>query len=88
MESLFTKLNNKFKSLYNETMKSLQIFKFCRQMNKNAEAWMGRLRLVAVECHYKEINRQLKDQFIHKLNDTNMLAETIRELFKPLKVKL
>ena len=41
---------------------------------------MGRLRLPAVECNYKEIDRQLNEQFIHGLNDNDMLAEIIREL--------
>ena len=43
---------------------------------------MGRLRLAAVECNYKEVDRQVKEQFIHVLNDTDMLAEIIRELTK------
>ena len=43
---------------------------------------MGRLRAAAVECNYKEIDRQLKEQFIHGLNDEKMLAEIIRELTK------
>ena len=43
---------------------------------------MGRLRLAAVECNYKEIDRQFKEPFIHGLNDNDMLAEIIRELTK------
>ena len=35
-----------------------------------------------VECKYKEVDRQLKEQFIHGLNDDEMLAEVIRELTK------
>ena len=35
-----------------------------------------------VECKYKEVDRQLKEQFIHGLNDDEMLAEIIRELTK------
>ena len=35
----------------------------------------GTLRLAAVECNYKEIDRQLKEQFMHGLNDNDMLAE-------------
>ena len=41
---------------------------------------MGRVRLVAVQCNYEEIDRQLKEQFIHGLNDNDMLAEIIGEL--------
>ena len=35
---------------------------------------------MAAECNYKEIDCQLKEQFIHGLNDKNMLDEVIREL--------
>ena len=38
--------------------------------------------MAAVECNYKEIDRQLKEQFIHGLNDNDMLTEIIRELTK------
>ena len=44
--------------------------------------WMGRLRKAAMECNYKELDRQLKDQFIHGLNDSELLTEIIRELTK------
>ena len=43
---------------------------------------MGRIRVVAMECNYKELDRQLKDQFIHGFSDSDMLAEVIRELAK------
>ena len=43
---------------------------------------MGRLRLAAVECNYKEIDRQLKEQFIHGLNYNDMLVGIIRKLTK------
>ena len=43
---------------------------------------MGRFRLEAIECNYKETDRQLKEQFIHGLNDNDMLVEIIRELTK------
>ena len=41
---------------------------------------MGRLRVVAAECNYKELDCQLKEQFIHGLNDKMVLDEVIREL--------
>ena len=41
---------------------------------------MGRLRIVVAKCNYKEIDRQLKEQFIHRLNDKAMLDEVVREL--------
>ena len=43
---------------------------------------MGRLKMAAIECNYKEVDRQLKEQFIHGLNDNDMLVEIIRELIK------
>ena len=48
-------------------------------MNKNAE-WMGRLRLTDVECNYQEIDRQLREQFIHGLNDIDMLVEILMKI--------
>ena len=41
---------------------------------------MGRLRIAAIECNYKEINGQLKEQFIHGLNDKGMMVEIRQEL--------
>ena len=41
---------------------------------------MGRLHVAAVGCNYKEVDHQLKEQFIHGLNDKDMLDEGIREL--------
>ena len=35
-----------------------------------------------LECNYTEIDRQLKEQSIHGLNDSGMLAEIFRELTK------
>ena len=36
--------------------------------------------MVAVDCGYKEVDRQLKEEFIHGLDDKIMLDEIIREL--------
>ena len=41
---------------------------------------MGRLHIAAIECIYQEIDRQLKEQFIHRLNDKHMLEGIIKEL--------
>ena len=71
VEGLLEMLNNKFKPQFNETMKSLQFCKLSRQRAENAEEWMGRLRLAAIDCSYKEIGNQLKEQFIHGLDDTD-----------------
>ena len=35
-----------------------------------------------MECNYKEVDRQLKEQFIQRLNDSEMATEMIRELTK------
>ena len=43
---------------------------------------MVRLRTAVAECKYKEVDRQLKEQFIHGLKDSEMLTEVIRELTK------
>ena len=48
--------------------------------NEDVEEWMGRLHVVAVECNCREVDRQLKEQFIHGLNDRCMLGEIIKEL--------
>ena len=41
---------------------------------------MGRLCIAAAECSYREVDQQLKEQFIHGLNDKTMLDAVIREL--------
>ena len=41
---------------------------------------MGRLHVAVAECNYKELDRQLKQQFIHGLNDKVMLDKIIRQL--------
>ena len=55
-------------------------------MGKNAEEWIGRLWPSAIECTYKELDGQLKVQFLHGLNDSDMLGEIIRDLKKYMKV--
>ena len=82
LEGLFKVLTNTFRPQFNEMMKSLQFYKIVRHNGENAEEWMGRLWLSTIECSYKEIDRQLKEQFIHGLNDTEMLGELIKELTK------
>ena len=55
---------------------------YSRFKGESAEEWMGRLRIAVAECNYKEIDRQLKEQFIHGLNDKAMLDEVVRELME------
>ena len=40
---------------------------------------MGRIRKAAMKYNYKEVYRQLIDQFIHRLSGSEMLTEEIRE---------
>ena len=60
--------------------KSMQFRQLCGHDGENAEEWMGMLRVMVAECNYKELDCQLKEQFIHGLNDKTMLDEVIREL--------
>ena len=73
-------LTDKFKPQYNETIQSLQFTKLCRYEDENVEEWMGRLWVASVECNYQEVDRQLKEQFIHGLNDKSILEEIIKEM--------
>ena len=66
--------------IYNETIKSLQFRKLHQYDEENVEEWMGKLCIAAVECNYQEVYRQLKEQFIHDLNDRYMLEKIIKEL--------
>ena len=80
LEGLFKILTNKFKLQYNETIKLLQFRKLCTYEDENIEEWIGRLWVAAVECNYQEVDRQLKKQFIHGLNDKCLLEEIIKIL--------
>ena len=81
-KGIFETLNKKFKPQFNETIKLLQFHKLVHLSNESVEEWMGRLRTATVECKYKEVDRQLKEQFIHGWNDDEILVEIIRELAK------
>ena len=41
---------------------------------------MGQLHIASVECNNQEIDRQLKEQFIHGLNDKHILEEIIKKI--------
>ena len=60
LEGLFKILTNKFKPQINEMIKLLQFHKLSRQKGENAEEWMGRLWISAIDCNYKELDRQLR----------------------------
>ena len=38
------------------------------------------MHVTAVECNYREVDRQIKEQFIHGLINKGMLEEIIKEL--------
>ena len=78
-EELSQTLSKKFTL---RTIKSLQFHKLARKWDKNAEEWLGRLRMAATECNYKVIDRLLKEHFIHGFNNSDMSIEIIRELTK------
>ena len=80
LEGLFNMLTAKFRPQYNQTIKSLQFRQLHRGKGKGVDEWMGRLGMAAAECGYKEIDRQLKEQFIHSLNDKDILGKIIKEL--------
>ena len=80
LQGLFDTLARKFRPQFNETIKSLQFRKLYIFEGKSTEEWMGRLHMAVAECNYKEIDQQLKEQFIHGLDDKTMLEEVIREL--------
>ena len=80
LQGLFDMLATKFRPQFNKTIKSLQFRKLCRFKGESAEEWMGRLCVAVVECNCREVDQQLKEQFIHGLNDKIMLDEVIREL--------
>ena len=80
LQGLFDMLATQFRPQFNKTIKSLQFMKLCRFEGKSAEEWMGRLHVAVVECTYREVDQQFKEQFIHGLNDKIMLDEVNREL--------
>ena len=80
LEGLFDTLAAKFRPQYNQTIKLLQFRQLHGIEGEGVDEWMGRLHMVAAECGYKEIDRQLKERFIHGLNDKGMLGEIIKEL--------
>ena len=80
LEGLVDTLAAKFRPQYNQTIKSLQFRQLHRIEGKGVDEWMGRLCMVVAECGYRGIDRQLKEQFLHGLNNKGMLDEIIKEL--------
>ena len=61
---------------------SLQFHKLVRQQNESAEEWISRLRISATECNCNDVYQHFKEQFIHDLNDNDMMDEIISQLTK------
>ena len=69
LEGLVDTLAAKVRPQYNQTIKLPQFRQLHRIEGEGIDEWMGRLCMVVAECSYREINRQLKEQFIHGLNN-------------------
>ena len=78
LQGLFDTLSARFWPQFNEMIELLQFRKLCRVEDESTEEWMGCSCMAAAECGYKEVHRQLKEQFIHGLNDKVMLDEIIK----------
>ena len=59
--------------LQNYQVLTISLIKYTRW--GSAEEWLVRLRMSAKESNYQEVDRQLKEQFIHRLNDTEIPGE-------------
>ena len=73
---LFEMQNKTIRPQHNATILSFQYCKLSR-CEKEVE-WMSRLHVMTVKCVYKEIDRQLKEQFINGLNDDSMILGIIK----------
>ena len=80
MHGFFDTLSNTFHLQHNEMIKSLPYCKFSRQNNKETEEWIKKIRIAVEGYNYKELDRQLKEKFIHGLNDNEMLTEIVHKL--------
>ena len=49
-------------------------------MNEYAEEWMDPLRRISKECKDKEIEQQIKEQFIHGINNQTVTVKIIKDL--------
>ena len=72
-EIIFETLSNKDDHPFNETVKSLQYCKLSKHNSENLEEWVKRLRIAATECNCQELDRQVKEQFIHGINDYTVM---------------
>ena len=54
IKKLFNTLSEKFKQQHNKTILTLQYCKLVWHSDESAEEWMDTLRVMAIECKYKE----------------------------------
>ena len=80
LEGLVDTLATKFRPQDNQTIKFLQFRQLQRSGGESIDEWMGRLHMAVAESGYREIDRQLKEQFIHSLDNKGMLDKIIKEL--------
>ena len=78
---LFRLLRKNLIPQHNETILSFQYCKLSRKCEETAEEWMEKLNVKAAECNYTENVRHLKEQFINRLNDDDVMAE-IKEILR------
>ena len=57
---------------------SLQYCEQVREEKESAEIWIGCMRVKANGCKYKESRRRLKEHFINRINDYEMMAKIIK----------
>ena len=51
-----------------------------RHKSENVQEWIKRLTLVAKECKYPELDRQVKEQFICGINSEDMQRKIDSEI--------
>ena len=65
-------------------MRHLNCYNFASWLENQIKAgeWMGRVSMSTKECNYKEIDRQLKEQFTHGINDSDMSIKNNQRVHK------
>ena len=75
MDHLHDTSSNTFCLQQNEMIKSLQYCKLGGQSDEKVKKWMERSRIAVAECNYEEFDREIIEQFIHRLNYNEILTE-------------
>ena len=71
VDALFGTLTDKHRPKPNKTILLLQYCKLSRNNDDRIEDWIGRLKVVAADCKYKETDGHLKEK---NINDLMMMA--------------